>query len=481
MRRHHWRTDLLPWLPAVTGALGMLAACGAQPCDGGAPEGTGVQARLDVALNTCNHRPIAAAVRATSTATTKGVPVQLDGSGSTDVDGTPLQYAWRLLAAGPSAQLTNTSEVQATFSAAEAGAYTVELVVSDGELESLPAIVQLTVENSTPIADAGMDTPVAVGALATLDGRASVDPDGDALTYTWFFESRAPGSSVMLDDPTHPQPSFTVDRAGVYVIALRVFDGEATSEVARVRIGGGVTGGPPTADAGPDREGTLGLQQALDGSASSDPDGDALNYRWRWVSLPQGSGLPAIVQTSTSAFVNFVPDLEGDYVAELIVDDGFYSSPPAMVTRTVVPGTGVAGELCAVAGCAAGHACFDGVCVGVGRLRFSLSWTAYTDLDLHVLTPGGQEIAFDNAVAGGGELDVDDCVGSNCLAPTHVENIVFADQPTPGLYYVWVVNYNGDQPADFRIDVQGAAQHTFTGTMPQQTGVESMRFRVQIN
>src|SRR5262245_9829557 len=37
--------------------------------------------------------------------------------------------------------------------------------------------------------------------------------------------------------------------------------------------------------------------------------------------------------------------------------------------------------------CGDGQTCYQGVCVGTGNVRISLSWTVVTDLDLHVYVP----------------------------------------------------------------------------------------------
>jgi hypothetical protein len=71
-----------------------------------------------------------------------------------------------------------------------------------------------------PTADAGTDTTIAPGAIVQLDGRASADPDGDALAYHW----RAPGA-VTLSDSTAPRPTCTAQRAGIYPLVLVVSDG----------------------------------------------------------------------------------------------------------------------------------------------------------------------------------------------------------------------------------------------------------------
>lgn len=460
-------------------ALSTSLGCGQQPCDGGEAEQVGPTARLDVALETCNHRPVASAVVTSPADVVKKMQIELDGSQSLDADGAAVTFAWTVLTPSKDVQLLNPSSPKAIFTSQVAGDYELQLVVSDGELDSLPLVVRLGVTNTIPVADAGLDEGVAVTALATLDGRASSDANGDELTYTWYFESRAPGSSAMLDDATHPQPSFTVDAPGIYVIALRVFDGESSSEVDTVRIGGGVVGSGPTANAGSDGGGTLGLAAVLDGSASQDPDGDPLSYHWKWVTKPVGSRVPE-PGSGTNPQIGFVPDFEGVYVAELYVDDGFYSSETDSVSITIVPGTGVSGEACVPNGCQSGSACFEGVCVGVGRLRFSLSWTAISDFDLYVLTPQGNEISYSNRTADGGELDVDDCIGGNCrvVQGVHVENVFFPTDFPSGRYQTWVENFNGGAAGSFTLEVSGAGNGSFTDMLTAAAGAQSQRFTV---
>ncbi len=90
--------------------------------------------------------------------------------------------------------------------------------------------------------------------------------------------------------------------------------------------------------------------------------------------------------------------------------------------------------------CAEDEACLQGICVGGGALRFSMSWSSSTDFDLHVLTPGGTLLGFQGSRSGdGGEWDYDDTVGGNGA----VENIFF-DAPLDGTYEYWVNHYSGE-------------------------------------
>lgn len=134
-------------------------------------------------------------------------------------------------------------------------------------------------------------------------------------------------------------------------------------------------------------------------------------------------------------------------------------------------GTAQPGDPCAnTVDCTPGSICWNQICVGDGALRFSLSWTADTDFDLHVVTPSGTEIYYSNPSGNGGVLDVDDCVGGACTVPNgvHVENVYWTSSPPSGSYKYWVRNYDGDMSGQFQIEVSrgGSVIASKSGTLP---------------
>jgi hypothetical protein len=58
----------------------------------------------------------------------------------------------------------------------------------------------------------------------------------------------------------------------------------------------------------------------LDGSASSDVDGDPLTYSWTFVSVPAGS--TAVLSNPAAVKPTFVVNLKGTYVVQLVVNTG---------------------------------------------------------------------------------------------------------------------------------------------------------------
>lgn len=90
--------------------------------------------------------------------------------------------------------------------------------------------------NRAPEASAGADQTVRVGTAVTLDGRASHDPDGDPLQFTWRITASPAGSQAALNDPALPQPVFTPDFAGAYTVSLVVSDGRLSSTPATTTV-----------------------------------------------------------------------------------------------------------------------------------------------------------------------------------------------------------------------------------------------------
>jgi len=173
---------------------------------------------------------------------TVGDTVNLIGTG-TDTDGDLLTFSWRLISApaGSTSTLNSWSTSKANFVADVVGAYRLELIADDGKVSNGGSVVTVTSTakaaiNLTPIAKAGVDRNVAVGTTVNLNGSASYDPNGDAITFSWSFISKPSGSNAALDSPTSTTPSFKADNLGFYVLGLNVSDGKSTSVTSQLIV-----------------------------------------------------------------------------------------------------------------------------------------------------------------------------------------------------------------------------------------------------
>jgi len=281
-----------------------------------------------VSISTDNSPPVADAGPDQTPFVTQ--TVTLDGSGSTDVDGDPLTYSWSITSqpSGSTATLSSSTVVNPTFVVDVSGTYVVQLIVNDGTVDSAPNSVSISTQNSAPVADAGPDQSVFFGDTVTLDGSGSTDVDGDPLTYFWSITSQPSGSGAALSDPAAVNPTFVVDVSGTYVVQLIVNDGTVDSDPDTMTI---ITqNSPPVADAGPDQTPFVTDTVTLDGSGSSDVDGDSLTFAWSFVSVPAGSA--ATLPDPTAEKPAFFVDKFGTYVVQLIVNDGTVDSAPDTVS-----------------------------------------------------------------------------------------------------------------------------------------------------
>lgn len=277
-----------------------------------------------VTIDTRNSAPVADAGMDRSVAV--GDRVMLDGSASNDVDGDRLEYRWsfKRRPAGSNATLSDASAVDPAFDVDRPGRYEITLIVSDGITDSSPDTVEVSTVNSAPVADAGPDQSTFVGEVVTLDGTASTDADGDPLTFDWSLTSVPAGSNAKFNDRNSMQPSFVADLPGTYVAQLIVNDGDVDGAPDTATVT--TENSPPVAAAGDDQEAFVGDIVTLDGRGSSDADFDDLTYRWSFTTTPGGSN--ASITDATAAVASFVPDRKGQYVVQLIVNDGEADSAP---------------------------------------------------------------------------------------------------------------------------------------------------------
>ena len=165
-----------------------------------------------------------------------GAVVTLDGSASSDTDGTIASYTWTSL---DGITLSNPSAVMPTFTAGTTPGltYAFELVVSDGLLSSLPDTVVITVQeppqNQPPIADAGQAQFVPPTVMVKLNGTASWDPDGTIASYSWTSLD-----GITLNNPTSAEPTFTAGATPglTHAFELVVSDGIAHSTPDTVTV-----------------------------------------------------------------------------------------------------------------------------------------------------------------------------------------------------------------------------------------------------
>jgi PKD repeat protein len=238
----------------------------------------------------------------------RGEVLTFHGSGSSDLDGDPLTYAWDF---GDGSMATDAT---ATHAYATLGAFTVTLVVSDGIDSSAPASTTANITNRAPVASAGGPYDgTHAGALA-FDASSSSDPDGDPLTFAWTFGDGATG--------TGPSPSHTYAASGSYTVTVAVSDGVDTATSATTATISNVV---PIARPGGPYTSFRNAPLMLDGTASTDGNGDPLTYRWDF-----GDGTTGTGATPTHAYIAF-----GSYVVSLVVNDGAADSPSAVALVTI--------------------------------------------------------------------------------------------------------------------------------------------------
>jgi serine protease len=264
------------------------------------------------AAATGNMTPTADASATTPLSGAPPLTVTLDGSASSDSDGTIERYSWTDCS-------QTTSGETATMDFTTPGVYTITLTVTDNDGATNTDTIEIEV-NEPPVADASATAPVTGNAplQVNLDGSQSFDPDGFINTWDWTdgTQTASGGTATM-----------TFTTPGVHTITLTVTDNDGATATDTIEI---TANAPPTADASATapRTGTVPLTVDLDGSESTDSDGTIDIYSW-------SDGTQTITDPGPTAEMTFTTP--GVHTITLTVTDNDGATATDTIEITALP------------------------------------------------------------------------------------------------------------------------------------------------
>lgn len=263
--------------------------------------------------------------------------VELDGSKSSDPDGTIVRYEWRRISGPTQFNILQNRDAITEVNNLVEGTYVFRLTVTDDDnginfknitINVLPA------PNVLPIANAGANRTIYLpNNTAVLNGSTSKDPDGQILSFEWI-KINGPNTFKIENSKTSiAQLSNLV--LGVYRFRLLVIDNLGGRDSADVTINVQPDPNkPPIVNPGVNQ--TIQLPSTavqLDGSNSYDPEGDELKYEWSLVS----GATPVTINNHQSAYAYTDLKVVGTYTFNLRVTDSKGLFANGNVTITVLP------------------------------------------------------------------------------------------------------------------------------------------------
>ncbi|MCB0211353.1 MAG: PKD domain-containing protein [Anaerolineae bacterium] len=234
-------------------------------------------------------------------------PITLTAQTATDISDDPLMYAWDLTYTDNDSFTTDVRGQVVTHTWNTPGLYTVGLRVSDGDGGETFDTATVNV-NAVPIANAGGPYSGLEGSPILFDGSASIDPDGDNLTYTWNF-----GDGTLNQTGITTTHVFSDNNIYTTTLTLRDSDGDASTDIVTATI----FNANPTVTAIPNQTVNEGQPLTLAASATDPGKGDKLTYTWDFNYDGSNVDNDASGPNVTKTF----PDGPATFTAALLVTD----------------------------------------------------------------------------------------------------------------------------------------------------------------
>jgi hypothetical protein len=169
----------------------------------------------------------------------------LDGSGSSDGDGTIASYKWSKLSGPTQFTITNAAVAKTALTNLVEGVYVFQLLITDDKGATSTDTITVTVapdpaasstaSNQLPVANAGADITITLPTNSTtLNGSASKDADGSIKAFRWLKISGP--SQYTIADATAAITSLTNLVQGIYVFQLQVTDDKGAMHTDNVVV-----------------------------------------------------------------------------------------------------------------------------------------------------------------------------------------------------------------------------------------------------
>jgi hypothetical protein len=267
----------------------------------------------------------------------EGSAVSLNGSGSTDSDGTIASYAWTYSVtaadAGAACSIASANTVNPTITCNDDGTYLVKLTVTDNlGGTSTEASANLTVSNVAPTATLNAPASTTLGGSFNISLTSPNDAANDmaAPGFTYAFDCGAgynaySATSSRSCTGTAPSPQVVKGK-------IKDKDGAEREYTANVTINNTA----PTANAAGPYTTTENTGVALNGTGSNDSDGTIASYAWTYTKVTGHAGATCSFSDASNVSPTITCNDNGTFTVHLVVtDNGGANSTQAHANLTV--------------------------------------------------------------------------------------------------------------------------------------------------